>query len=89
MNNQNKNFDDDISVVGGVDVTSDLYISPDDAQVPTDDLGQQLYWLQKMNPGVIKFRQADITKMDDATKQAMINSMQYALGNQQLKDLIS
>ena len=89
MNNQNQNFDDDITVVGGVDVPSDLYISPDDAQVPNDDLGQQLFWLQKMNPGVIKFRQADITKMDDATKQAMINSMQYALGNQQLKDLIS
>ena len=88
MNNQNRKFEDDIAVAGGVDVPSELFISAGDDQVPGDDLGQQLYWLQKLNPGVIKFRQADIGSMDEATKQTMINSIQFALGNQTLKDCI-
>ncbi len=89
MKNHKLQADDDIGVVGGVDVPDALFMRFDsDDRIPIDDLGQQLYWLQKLNPGVIKFRQADISQMDDATKTAMISSIQYALGNAPLKDVV-
>ena len=89
MNDQNQKFDDDITVVGGVDMPDEMFISVDGTMVPSDDLGQQLYWLQKLNPGVIQFSVTDLTAMDDVTKQTMINSIQFALGNKALSDCIS
>lgn len=85
MSNQ---FQDDPPIIGGGRLPDHLLVSTDGDVVPSDDLGQQLYWLQKSNPGVLKFRQADILSMDDATKMAMIASMQHALGLRPLSDCI-
>ena len=88
MPNQDKTGDQ-ISVVGGVDLPTHLVDSPaTDGGFPTDDLGQQLYWLVKMNPSLkLKFRDSDIQSMDTATKRKLIDHVQYALGIAPLKDV--
>jgi len=75
-------------VVGGVDLPSHLIDTPPgDDNFPTDDLGQQLYWLVKMNPSLrLQFRDSDIQLMDDPTKSKLIDHVQYALGIKPLKE---
>ena len=90
MADNNRKLGDQISVIGGADLPADLFDVQDfPADVPTDDLSQQLFWLQKMNPGVVKFRNSDLVAMDDDTKRAMIADIQYALGLGPLKDCVS
>ena len=44
--------------------------------------GQQAYWLLKLNADKIalKFRQSDLSAMDDATKQQLIADIRDSLG---------
>jgi hypothetical protein len=74
---------DDTPVTGGIDLPMQLTMQlPVDDDAPTDDLGQQAYWLLKLNAGKIalKFRQSDLSAMDDFTKQQLIADIQESLG---------
>lgn len=88
MPNQKTTPGDPVSVVGGVDLPQHLIDAPAaDSSFPSDDLGQQLYWLITMNPSLkLNFRDSDIQSMDDSTKRKLIAHVQFALGITPLKD---
>ena len=68
---------------GGVDLPSSLIATPvNDDTAPSDDLGRQAYWLLKLHPDCVslKFRNSDLTAMDDDTKRLLIADIQFALG---------
>jgi len=70
-------------VTGGVPLPAHLVATPPcDDDVPSDDLGRQVYWLLKLNADKIslKFRQADLMAMDDDTKRQLIADIQRAIG---------
>ena len=74
---------DDTPVTGGIDLAHGLTRQlPADVDLPTEDLGQQAYWLLKLNADKIalKFRQSDLSAMDDATKQQLIADIRDSLG---------
>ncbi len=78
---------DTTPVTGRVALPGNLFDSPAfNGDVPDDDLGRQVFWLLKMNPDVaLKFRQRDLSSMDDAAKQHLIADIQYVLGIAPLK----
>jgi hypothetical protein len=74
---------DQTPVTGGVALPHHLVAtSVADDSAPGDDLGRQAYWLLKLHPEKVslKFRQSDLSGMDDATKRLLIADIQYALG---------
>jgi hypothetical protein len=74
---------DPTPITGGIALPNRLISTPpaDDA-APDDDLGRQAYWLLKLHPDKVslKFRQSDLSAMDDDTKRQLIADIQYALG---------
>lgn len=74
----------DAPVTGGKRLPPNLVksLQDDGESVPDDDLGRQAYWLLKMNPDKVslRFRQSDLTSMDDDTKRLLIADIQFALG---------
>ncbi len=74
---------DETPVTGGVELPSQLTRPlPVDEDFPSDELGQQAYWLLKLNADKIalKFRQSDLSAMDDDTKQQLIADIRDSLG---------
>jgi hypothetical protein len=73
----------DPPVTGGTRIPDRLIATPasDDA-APDDDLGRHAYWLLKLHPDKVslRFRQSDLSNMDEATKRLLIEDIQYALG---------
>ncbi len=83
VKNSKSVFGDDTPVTGGIDLPSGLIRQlPADVDAPLDDLGQQAYWLLKLNADKIalKFRQSDLSAMDDATKKQLIADIRDSLG---------
>jgi hypothetical protein len=80
---QTPNRGDSTPVTGGIALPSRLISTPTaDDGVPDDDLGRQAYWLLKLHPDKVslRFRQSDLSAMDDNTKRQLIADIQYALG---------
>lgn len=74
---------DSTPVTGGVALPDRLIATPTaEDGAPDDDLGRQAYWLLKLHPDKLslKFRQSDLSGMDDSTKRLLIADIQYALG---------
>lgn len=74
---------DPTPVTGGIALPDRLIAKHDsDDSAPADDLGRQAYWLLKLHPDKVslKFRQSDLSGMDDTTKILLIADVQYALG---------
>ncbi len=70
-------------VTGGVALPDHLIATPaSDDRVPDDDLGRRVYWLLKLHADKVslKFRQSDLSGMDDSTKRQLIADIQFALG---------
>jgi hypothetical protein len=72
-------------VIGGISPPDHLIHSPVvDEGAPEDELGRQAYWLLKLHPDKVsvslKFRNSDLSAMDDATKRLLIADIQHALG---------
>ena len=71
-------------VIGGVALPAHLVATPSSMPdvAPLDDLGRQALWLLKLHPDKVslKFRNADLSAMNDNTKRLLISDIQYALG---------
>lgn len=81
-------------ITGGIALPSNLIDTSDaddtaaaDDTAPTDDLGREAYTLMKLHPGAVslKFRDCDLSRMDDATKRTLIADIHHALGSAPLK----
>lgn len=75
-------------ITGGLALPPTLVDMPDaDDNAPTDDLGREAYLLMKLHPGAVslKFRDCDLSRMDDATKRTLIADIHHALGIAPLK----
>ena len=74
---------DTTPVTGGIAMPDSLIATPAAGDcAPADDLAQQAYWLLALHPDKVslKFRQSDLSGMDDATKRLLIADVQCALG---------
>ncbi len=58
-----------------------LSTPPSCGEVPDDDLSQSAYWLLTLHPDAVppKFRNANLTTMDESAKRALIAEMESAL----------
>ena len=54
--------------------------------LPEDDLGRESAILRHLHPELIRFRDEDLTAMDDATRRALLADMRQALGIGMLKN---
>jgi hypothetical protein len=73
---------DPTPVIGGCAVPSYLMDSPTPVEnPPDDDLGTQVFWLLSLHPEInLQFRDRDLSSMDDATKQTLLNDIHSILG---------
>jgi hypothetical protein len=81
--NCSKKTGDRTPVTGGVPIPDKLISTPTTTDTaPDDDLGRQAYWLLKLHPNNVslRFRQSDLSGMDDDTKRRLIADIQFALG---------
>lgn len=75
-------------IAGGIALPSNLVDTSDaDDVAPTDDLGREAYLLMKLHPDAVslKFRNCDLSCMDDAAKRTLIADIRRALGIAPLK----
>jgi hypothetical protein len=71
-------------ILGGAPLPDDIDIrdGADDPGFPDDELGRMLFWLLRLHADKLslKFRNSDITGMDDQTKRHLINDIHEVLG---------
>ena len=79
---------DPTPVIGGCDIPSHLIDSPAPFGCPPDDdLGRQVFWLLSLHPKInLQFRDRDLSGMDDATKQTLLDDIHSILGVTSLYD---